>query len=134
MDRRRFIGLLTAMIAVPLTKIFSKWKAVKHKSIPDNWTGISPETRLTILKIRWLDGEPLGKSCNCKHKITVERGAYELWKAFKAYVTYCPKHGFNTDCYICNLEKHPLAASTEICNRNHKAIDVLISAPRYYNQ
>lgn len=145
MNRRGFIGLLTVLIVLPLAKIFPKRKAVKRKSIPDNWIGISPETRLTMLKMRWLDGAPLGVGCKCKNKITVERGTYETHIAEKAYVTYCPKHGFDTDCWMCNHVNSHIYFTTELCEREHYSTrikealsgnitpaDVLASAPKAY--
>lgn len=126
MNRRGFMGLLTMVVTLPLAVIFPKrkmgidWARGKDRTII---TEINPVVRLNLLKARWLDGAPLGIGCRCKNKITVERGTYETYIAGEAYVTYCQKHGFDTDCWMCNTG-NPWSFSTESCDRDHYSIHI----------
>ncbi len=63
------------------------------------------------LKKMWLGGAPLGVSCDCANKRYLQKED----AAFKAFVSYCPFHGFDTSCWMCNSN----VGSTEVCNKNH---------------
>ena len=131
MNRRGFIATLTAVIALPFAKLFPK--PFGEVIIPPATYDFLGNPPIEYLKQEWLAGARLGVGCSCKNKITVEQGAYSdppAKSVFKAWVEYCPKHGFTTDCWVCGD-----GTTTEVCRRNHDqftAVDLLTSAPKTY--
>jgi len=127
MNRRGFIGLFAAMIAYPFIKIFGSSEIKYIPPVNDI------KENILYLERLWIAGALLGVHCDCKNKIVVERGQYSDPSAesvFRAWVEYCPKHGFTTDCWRCGD-----GTTTEICRRNHDKItaaDLLVSAPKAY--
>ena len=108
---------------MPLAIVSGTRKMVKRKSVFEYALDDSGLDYYGALKQFWLDGAPLGLHCKCKNKIVVERGQYSDEPAesvFKAWVEYCPKHGFTTDCWVCGD-----GTTTEVCNRDHKAHEPL---------
>ena len=47
--------------------------------------------------------------CNCKEKIVL----FAPNIAFRAQEEWCPFHGYQNDCYLCNTD--PGALGTELC-------------------
>jgi len=52
--------------------------------------------------------------CLCKNKTVLHKPKY----AMEAKETWCPKHGYNNDCYLCNIESSGTMFSTEQCIRH----------------
>ena len=52
--------------------------------------------------------------CNCKEKIVL----YEPKFAMEAYEHWCPKHGYQNDCYMCISSLDDFYFSTEVCLRH----------------
>ena len=52
--------------------------------------------------------------CRCNNKIILYQHKY----AMEAFETWCPKHGYNNDCYMCNIENNEVLFSTEVCVRH----------------
>ncbi len=50
--------------------------------------------------------------CDCKEKIMLFEPEY----AMQAWESWCPTHGYDNDCYICNI--HPTYFSTEKCRKH----------------
>ena len=55
--------------------------------------------------------------CDCKEKIVLEKGE----GSFVAYESWCPEHGYYTNCCICNPKDGIF--HTELCRRKHDLYD-----------
>ena len=51
--------------------------------------------------------------CTCKEKIML----YEPKFAMEAWEAWCPKHGYQNDCYLCHTH-NDFYFSTELCLRH----------------
>jgi len=51
--------------------------------------------------------------CNCREKVIL----YEPVFAMEAYEYWCPKHGYQNDCYMCHISDD-LCLGTELCLRH----------------
>lgn len=110
MNRRGFIGLFAAVIAIPVAVVSGRRK------IGIDWGRGSDRTiyryNLPALKAMWRDGAPIGEWCDCGNKLYLQKED----EAFKAFISYCPFHGFYTGCCACDLNQ----VGTELCNRDHQ--------------
>lgn len=52
--------------------------------------------------------------CQCKDKVVLYQPKY----AMEAIETWCPKHGYNNDCWMCPVENNGVWFSTELCIRH----------------